>query len=75
MKTEKVIKYQAAKVENTEVAWANYKTVRNTYKTKIEFEKNNFINNRINNAKDQKQMWKEIKDLFLKKNKTVIFIE
>ena len=61
------------KIENTEVAWASYKIVRNTYKTKIKFEKNNFVNKKINNAKDQKQMWKVIKDLVLKKNKTVIF--
>ena len=45
-------------MENTEVVCANnYNLVRNTYKTKIEFEKNNYVNKKIN-AKDQKQMWK-----------------
>ena len=31
-------------MENTEVTLANYKIVRSTYKTKTEFEKNNFVN-------------------------------
>ena len=31
-------------MENTEAVWANYKLVKNTYKTKIDFEKNNFLN-------------------------------
>lgn len=39
---------------------------------KIESEKNKYINNKINNAKDQKQMWKEIKHLVLKKKQSVI---
>ena len=38
----------------------------------IDIVKNNFVNKKINNGKDQKQMWKEIKDLVLKKNKTMI---
>lgn len=42
MKAEKVIEYQTANMENTEVACAKYKIAKNTYKTKIEFEKNNF---------------------------------
>ena len=53
LKTEKVLKYQNA-MENTVVAWSNYKIIRNTFKTKIEFEKNNFVNKKISNAKDQK---------------------
>ena len=56
------------KGENTEVACWNYQIIGNTYKTKIEFEKKNYGNKKINNAKDQKQVWKEIKDP--KKSKT-----
>lgn len=72
LKKEKVRKYQIAKTENTDTAWNNYKITRNTYKTQIEAKKNNYINKQINNAKDQKQMWREIKNLVLKKNKTGI---
>ena len=35
-------------------------------------KKNNFVNKKISYAKDQKQMWKAIKDLVFKKNKTVM---
>ena len=31
-----------------------------------------FINNRINRAKDQKEMWREIKNLRLKRDQTAI---
>lgn len=72
LKREKITKYYIAKSENTNVAWNNYKQIRNKYKTKIIYEKNKFINHKISNAKDQKQMWKEIKDLVLNKNKNVI---
>lgn len=72
MKQEKILKYQAAKRENSNNAWNDYKIIRNNYKVKIENEKNKYINNQINNAKDQKDMWREIKDLVLKKNKNVI---
>ena len=41
-------------MENTEVAWANYKIVRNPYKNNIEFEKNNFVYKKIGYAKGQK---------------------
>lgn len=70
MKKDKIIKYQTAKLKNTNQAWTNYKTKRNIYKVKIENEKNKYINNKINNADDQKQMWREIKDLVFKKNVT-----
>lgn len=77
MKKDKIIKYQTAKLKNTNQAWTNYKTKRNIYKVKIENEKNKYINNKINNADDQKQMWREIKDLVFKKKhneiKNVIF--
>ena len=72
LKTENVLKYHIAKMENTEVALSNYKLIRIIYKTKFEFEKNNFVIKKISNVIDQKQMWKEIKDLVFKKNKTVI---
>lgn len=42
------------------------------YKNKSENEKNKYVNNKINNAKDQKQMWKEIKNFVLKKEETII---
>ena len=58
LKTEKVIKYQIAKMENTEVAYANYKIVRNIYKTKSDFEKTNFVNKKISNAKTRNKCGK-----------------
>ena len=35
-------------------------------------EKKKFINNRINKAKDQKEMWRQIKNLILKRYQTAI---
>lgn len=76
-KREKINKYQIARIANTTEAWANYKALRNFYKVKVENEKNKYINNKINNAKDQKEMWRKIKSLILKKAhnpiETVIF--
>lgn len=72
LKNKKIIKYQTAKFENNDEAWANYKSIRNLYKVEIENEKNKYINDQINNAGDQKQMWKKIKELVLKKNKNEI---
>lgn len=72
MKNEKIRKYQIAKYINTPEAWANYKSIRNLYKVKIENQKNNYINDQIRNATDQKQMWREIKNLVLKESQTVI---
>lgn len=72
IKQDKIIKYQIAKIENSVEAWANYKSIRNLYKVKIENEKFKYINNRIKNARDQKQMWREIKELVIKQNKNEI---
>lgn len=77
MKTEKIWKYQKAKFENTNEAWDNYRITRNTYKVKLVNENSKYVNNKINNAPNQKQMWIEIKNLVLKKSneaiKSVIF--
>lgn len=72
LKKEKIINYNIAKTENTTAAWNRYKLIRNTYKNKTESEKEKYVNSKINNAKDQKQMWKQIKELVLKRNKNVI---
>ena len=39
--------------------------MRNLCKVKIENAKNDYINNKINNATDQKEMWKVIKKSFI----------
>lgn len=72
LKREKILKYQRAILENTNEAWNSYKIIRNKYKVKIEKEKSNYINNKINNANNQKEMWNKIKELVLRKPKTVI---
>lgn len=72
LKREKVFKYQFAMSENTDEAWNNYKIIRNTYKVKIENEKNKYINDKINSAQDQKEMWRIIKELVLRKPRKVI---
>ena len=72
MEKEKNIMYQKAKFENSDNAWAEYSKLRNKYKVKTVNEEFNYINNRINNDTDQKQMWNEIKALVMKKKPTVI---
>lgn len=72
LKREKVFKYQFAMFENTDEAWNNYKIIRNTYKVKLENEKNKYINDKINNARDQKEMWRKIKELVLRKPRKLI---
>ena len=56
VKREKINKYLLAKVENTNQAWGEYKLIRNQYKVQNENNRNNYINNKINNATNQKQM-------------------
>lgn len=56
LKRIKINKYKKVIIENTDEAWSTYRWIRNLYKVKIENEKNKYINNRINNAKDQKEM-------------------
>lgn len=72
LKLQKVHKYQLARFTNTRECWNEYRNARNKYKVKIQNEKNKYINNKINQATNQKQMWKEIKTLVLKKNNNVI---
>lgn len=72
LKREKIDKYNIAKIENSSEAWAIYKAMRNLYKVKIENAKNNYINNKINSATDQKEMWKQIKNLIFRKNRSAI---
>ena len=52
------MKYYVAKTVNTSEAWNNNEILRNRYKTKIKFEKNQFINKSISKANNQKLMWK-----------------
>lgn len=78
MKREKINKYQIAMYENTGEAWSNYRAFRNIYKVKLQNEKKKYINNKITLANDQKEMWRQIKNLILKKRsestiETVIF--
>ena len=44
----------------------------NYYKVRIENEKKKFINNRINQAKDQNEMCREIENLILKRDQIAI---
>lgn len=72
IKREKITKYEIARYENTNEAWSQYKNIRNIYKVKIQNEKRKYINNKIIFAKDQKEMWREIKNLILKKYMSTI---
>lgn len=72
LQRDKCHKYQIALIENSYEAWNNYKTCRNRYKVEVENQKDNYVNNKVSNAKDQKEMWKQIKDLVLKKCQNVI---
>lgn len=72
MKSVKINLYQRAKYSQTEEAWSEYRELRNKYTVETKNDKFKYINNRINNAKDQKQMWNEIKSLVIKKPKNVI---
>ena len=58
LKGEKIAKYNTAKIVNSSEAWAIYKAMRNLYKVKIENEENNYINDKLNDATDQKEMWR-----------------
>lgn len=68
LKYEKIRKYNKAKVVNTELAWSNYKIARNIYKAQLNREKTKYINNKISFTNNQKEMWKNIKNLVLKKS-------
>ena len=67
LKRIKIEAYRRAKLSNTSDAWSEYRNARNKYKTEVNNAKNNYIKNRIRNASNQKEMWKEIKKLVLKK--------
>lgn len=66
-KKTKIIKYQTALSVNTEEAWNDYRIYRNIYKVNVENAKNKFTSDKINKSTNQKEMWREIKDLVLKK--------
>ncbi|XP_037822581.1 serine protease/ABC transporter B family protein tagA-like [Lucilia sericata] len=72
LKIGKIRKHELAKFQNTNEAWSIYISSRNLYKTKVQSEKKKYINNKITNAKDQKQMSNQLKNLVLRKNQTVI---
>ena len=44
----------------------------NLYKVNIKNAKNNYINNKINNATDKKEMWELIKNLIFRKSRSAI---
>lgn len=52
--------------------WQNYRLARNSFKSALDKAKNDFVNKKINSAKDQKEMWRTIKSLVLKKQKSTI---
>ena len=52
-------------MENSIDAWYSYRAARNLYKVKLVNSKHQYINSRINTAKDQKEMWNRIKNLVL----------
>ena len=59
-------------MENSIDAWSSYKSVRNLHKVKLVNSKNQYINNKINTAIDQKETWNRIKNLVLGKPRNVI---
>ncbi|XP_075167997.1 uncharacterized protein LOC142240182 [Haematobia irritans] len=69
---QKMEKYRKAKLENAMSSWNMYKRTRNMYKAKIINTRNRYINSKINGAKNQKQMWRKIKDLVLRNEKSAI---
>lgn len=72
LKEQKVWLYEKARLSTSEEDWCKYRSVRNSYKLQIERAKNKFIQDKIINAGDQKQMWRVIKRTVLKESKTII---
>lgn len=72
LKRVKIDKHHIAKIEYSSEAWAIYKAMGNLYKVNIKNAKNNYINNKINNATDKKEMWELIKNLIFRKSRSAI---
>lgn len=70
LKNSKVNQYKIAVWINNETEWENYRKIRNFYKNKLDQAKNNYVNNKIETSKDQKSMWRTIKEMVLNNNKT-----
>lgn len=51
---------------------SNIRNIRNSYKNKLNARKSEYIQNKINEANDQKSMWKNTKSFVLKKSKNEI---
>lgn len=65
LKQNKVAQYKIATYTNNEIEWNKYKSIRNEYKNNLHYAKKNHISNKIQNCRDQKHMWKNIKKLVL----------
>lgn len=69
LKRQKVESYFRFIHTGLEEDWDLYKRTRNNYKNALNKTKSEYIKNKINNASDQKTMWKTIKSLVLKDEK------
>lgn len=67
LKSEKIEIYKRAKWTNNNEEWIKYREIRNKYKNRINLSKNKYICDKIENSYNQKMMWKNIKNLVIKK--------
>lgn len=75
-KIRKINLYRQAVISNDNNAWHEYQQCRNQFKRKIRLAKSRFVKNQIENASNQKDMWKKLKKYVLKKNdETILEVE
>lgn len=66
----KIHLYNLAVWFDNDYHWENYKILRNEYTSELEKAKGSFINNKVNESTNQKDMRRTIKELVLKKDET-----
>lgn len=72
LKKSKINQYRRATLTGNALEWLKYRSIRNEYKNKINKAKEDYISEKIDNSVDQKLMWKSLKSLVLKENKSDI---
>lgn len=72
LKKSKVVQYRKASLTGSSIEWLNYRGIRNEYKNQINKAKADYISNKIDNSESQILMWKTLKSLVLKENKSDI---
>lgn len=70
MKKMKIHLYNLAVWFDNDYHWENYNILRNEYTSELEKAKGSYINNKVNECTNQKDMWRTIKELVLKKDET-----